>query len=452
MDAEAPRRSTTALPVSEGETPDEPRGEAVELVHLARNQALFVAPFFLWTLTLAWTGAAAAAFAREPAAVVGAAGAIAFLSMVASSFASVWSWNRNPRPTRRTTTVRASARGLWLGDRWIPREHLREGFVVRRGDDLRTFHLALRSARSRVELAVRDADEARKVLTALGLEASQTVARVPEVLSKAAGNLRFFVASTGAIVALVGAILVTGLTRGHGALLSAVMILAVLSFLAWFALLAVPTRVDVGVDGIVLSWLGSRRFIGFERVASVAAFHEPMTKGIRGIGVALELTDGETLKIPVGTPGLDQEHVDMLLGRIEDAMDHFRRGGGAGVEASAFKRGDEPLRGWIERLRSIGHGANADHRQAPVAVERLVEMVRDPRARPIDRAAAAVAAAAGSEEARAGLRALAEAVAAPRLRFAISVAADRDRDAELEAALAELEQAERAAPARTAVD
>jgi hypothetical protein len=419
--------------------------EAREVVHLVRNKALFAAPFLLWALSIGSTAATAAALARAPLALAAASGAAALLSLFAASFASIWIWNGNPRPDRRPVLVRATADGLWLGERWIPKTHLREGFVLRRGADI-VLHLALRGGRSRVELAVPDADVARDVLTALGLEASQTVARV-RVMSKAASSPRWFAACISVVVALASAVFAMGIMHRHGALLGVTSAAAILAFLGWFALLAVPTRVDVGVDGIVISWLGTRRFIGFDRVASVSRFHEPMTKGIRGIGVALELCDGETLKIPVGTPRVDQEHVDMLIGRIEDAMEHFRRGVGAGVEASAFKRGNDSLGGWVARLRSIGSGASADHRQPPVSVERLVDVVRDPRARPIDRAAAAVAAAASSEQARAGLKALAEAVAAPRLRLAISVAADSDRDAELEASLAELEEAERA-PAR----
>jgi hypothetical protein len=103
-------------------------------------------------------------------------------------------------------------------------------------------------------------------------------------------------------------------------------------------------------------------------------------------------------------------------------------------------RRERPVGDWITTLRSIGTGANAAHRIAPVAPERLWRIVEDPSARAVARAAAAVALGARiDDEGRARLKAAADATAAPKLRIALFAAADSAEEAELEEALRDLE-------------
>jgi hypothetical protein len=135
----------------------------------------------------------------------------------------------------------------------------------------------------------------------------------------------------------------------------------------------------------------------------------------------------------------DRPIVPLIEERIRDAMDAFHRDG-TSVDASLLRRGERAVGVWVAALRSIGAGANADLRTAPMPGERLFRIVEDPASPAVDRAAAAVALGGDlDEQTRTRLRFVADATAEPRLRLAIEKAAAGEDKAEIEAALAEIE-------------
>src|SRR5262249_28225525 len=145
----------------------------------------------------------------------------------------------------------------------------------------------------------------------------------------------------------------------------------------------------------------------------------------RRIGIKLTLRSGEEVQIPVTTRSWGDNELALIEERIREAREAYRTGG-AEADAALLKRGDREVSAWVSMLRTIGAGANADMRTAPVPRERLFRIVEDPASPAIDRAAAAVALGADlDEDGRRRLADAAHATAAPKLRVAIEKAADR---------------------------
>ncbi len=143
--------------------------------------------------------------------------------------------------------------------------------------------------------------------------------------------------------------------------------------------------------------------------------------------------------MPVVLWGLGKTRVEVLTERILQALASFREGD-ADAAADLLRRGAHDVSAWVRALRSLGSGANADARTAPVPRERLLRIVEDPALPPQDRAAAAVALGADlDDEGRGRLRLAAAASALPRLRIAIETAASGADESELAAALGEMD-------------
>jgi hypothetical protein len=208
---------------------------------------------------------------------------------------------------------------------------------------------------------------------------------------------------------------------------------------AWAWLLP-RVGLEVGADGLLLTWRGGRRFITYADVAQVQRYEDLLWNGLR-----LRLASGEELEVPVQSPGaLLGPPVEAVEQRIHDAMDAYA-GGEVGDAAALLRRGGRDIPAWIHALRGIGSGASDAHRTAAVPPDALWRAVEDPRADADARAGAAVAiAAAADASGRERLLAVARAAAAPRLRIALEAAAE-GRDEAISRALAELEAEDEAA-------
>jgi len=209
--------------------------------------------------------------------------------------------------------------------------------------------------------------------------------------------------------------------------------------IAMLVLAAVPTKLTVGADGLVLTWLGRRRFISYRDIDRVVIDEGGWVRS-RRIGARVKLRSGEDLVLPSNQ--LSGEDTADLEARIREAIEAFGATESA-ADTALLQRGRRTLSEWIPALRAIGAGANADMRTALVTRERLLSIVRSPVARPADRAAAAVALGSGLDAVdRAALQGATEAIAAPRLRVVLEAVRGDASDADLAVALAELEEAE----------
>src|SRR5262249_17864684 len=136
-------------------------------------------------------------------------------------------------------------------------------------------------------------------------------------------------------------------------------------------------------------------------------------------GVQLSLRSGEQVRLLLTLQKNGKESVAILKERIREAMERHQLGE-ADADAALLRGRERSVSTWITALRCIGAGANADHRVAPVAPERLWRIMEAPSAQSTVRVAAAVALGAKIDDAgRARLRAAAAATAAPKLRIAL---------------------------------
>jgi hypothetical protein len=359
---------------------------------------------------------------------------------------SLWAYNKNPWPRFESATVKADRDGLRVGDRYWPRSAIRQGLVVPPRDDkpMRVIFRQKKRFSLPIELEVASAEEGRRLLHALGLDASQTVATF-NTMSRAVSKGKYVAATIGGFFAFYGAFLAAAVQAPHHpAILGAMIPVFVLALMAFVTTMAAPTKVDVGADGIALRWLWRKRFIPFGEISAVTRFERSFGNSRTG-GVDLLLESGESVRLPVANPRSFGDRIAALEERIEEAMDTYRKGGAESDEALLRRAGRE-LPAWIAGLRALGAGANADMRTAPLPRERLFRIVEDPSLGPSARAAAAVALGAEIDgDGRARLRAAAEATAAPRLRIAIEKAAgEGGEDEAIGEALAEIEAEEAA--------
>lgn len=346
------------------------------------------------------------------------------------AFLTLLAYRKNWRPVVTPASVRADMEGVTVGARFFPRQTIRTGFVLP-GAPPRV--LLRRRFRPAVEIQVRDTAQGRELLRALGLDASQAVAdfRTP---SRALSKRRYSVGA-GVGFAAIAMGFVPATTGAHPAAVPALLGLLTVAMVFLFA---APTQLSIGSDGIAVRWLWTRRFLGFDQITGVTRFEKGWGNS-RLVGLRVVLRSGETVELATSRGDWSDGQSAILCQRVLEAMETFRQGGTA-TDAARLRRGDRGVGEWITTLRSLGAGANADLRTAPVPRDRLFHIVEDPAAPAAERAAAAVALGGDlDDESRARLRAAAAATAAPRLRIAIEKVADGDAEAELEAALAEIE-------------
>ena len=354
---------------------------------------------------------------------------------VLSAVAVGWVLGRRPAPVREERPVRIEPDVLRIGDVAIARARIRDaqlvptpggGFFVR----------VSRRAELPVDLDVRDRSEGRSVLRALGFDASQAVAR----FAGSSRLLAFLGARAGlAFVAFPALFLALGFLLESSPVLWAngIKALGVLFFAAATALL-VPARIDVGADGVLVRWLGTTRFLPLTKIRTVERSFAGFGFGDdRQVGARIRTVDGEDVWLPVGKARWASERAGALVERIHEAMETHARGS---VDASAalLGRRERDVRAWIQELRAIGAGANADLRTAPVSPEHLWRIVESHGAPPADRAAAAVALGASLDDGgKQRLRVAVDAIADERLRVAIGAAVGEDEES-LAEALAEV--------------
>lgn len=283
--------------------------------------------------------------------------------------------------------------------------------------DLPTVRLIRRFPRASIELAPRNAVEARALLDALELDAASAVASFRVCGPTHASRLLFWIGVLGVLV-------------GGSSLYAFHLLLAGLLVV----LHAIPARLVVGADGLHLRWLGWRRFVAYGEVASITS-----RSGVGGpaAGFTVRRTDGRSLSIMVPSrlvTELRERSFGLIDQRIKEARaEHQRRMDAPG--AALPERGARTAREWVRLLRAVGSGAHADHRTAPVGLDDLARLVQDVSADPATRAGAAIALGAQGEQGRARLRLAAGSTALPEVRELIRLAAEESEEEPLVEAL-----------------
>jgi hypothetical protein len=321
-------------------------------------------------------------------------------------------WGRSPGSGEHPVRARADARGLFVDGRLVLESRSIEGgWVQPRSRSAPLVHLCARGAGRDLELVVREAEQGRALLRALGVDPTRVSAHY-WTLARPLGEPRAF-ARAATLLALV---LAFGIVAGQTA--PAALALVVVALLVLFLGGAVPTHVVVGADGVLLRWLGTTRFVGWSTVAAIEAFDG---------GVVLALGGGEwlTLRTPAGHERHHPER-DAMIERMRSAWRaHTESTHAQSDEATAalLRRAGGGTCEWVRAMRAVP-ASREGYRRAALPAERLWDVVENPCAGRTPRVGAALALAplldAGGRE---RLRAAAWSCAEPRLRIALTTAA-----------------------------
>jgi hypothetical protein len=345
----------------------------------------------------------AMAFAGTPqAAALG--GALIWLGLGIVSYV----WVRNPTASRRAARLRVDRDGIYLdGVLWAPARAVTGARLEVRPAAPPIVSVRRRTAR--LALVVRDLDRGRGLLRALRADAGRSA--VSEwALARPFGEARRF--APAAVLLLI----VLAFGRLIGDSMPGGLALAVLALVVFFGSLAIPTRVVVGADGVLLRWVGTLRFVPWSRVVAV----EPC-----GSGVALVLDSGECVMLRM--PGSHERYDPEGAGACERIRGAWR--------SSVAERDDDPLArtfaarsnggtvAWVRGALEVTE-EDCDYRRSRVPGERLWRIVENPRADREVRTGAAIALVRRLDPSgRDRLRAAAQGCAEPRLRTALDLLA-----------------------------
>lgn len=327
------------------------------------------------------------------------------------------------------------------GARIALREHLVDGVLAPEEGKMRV-RVRRKGGGLPLLFEVRDREQGHEVLRALGFDVTQSVAE----LRGASDLFRWsFWKQLAYILLPLFFLFIPLITAGTAALgphfapFVGFMVLALLTYV--FGLTFTPTRVRVGIDGVVARWMNKERFIPFSRVADVRKYTQ-RSGGKTYVGVELALDAGGVERIVCGQEGWMSTDVEEMLGRIREALELHRKSGGD-VAPDLLARGSRDVRNWVTTLRAIGTGASAGLRTAPIPHDALIRIVEDAGKAPQLRVGAAVAALAAGPEAKERIRIAAGTTASPKLRVALETVAEQPEDEEAIAeAMSELETEE----------
>ncbi len=317
--------------------------------------------------------------------------------------------SRNPAPHETLGRVYACAAGLLMPGRFIPAERIRGGWVEPRAAGAPVVHVRTDGGGD-IALVVRDVERGRELLAALGVDASH-VAATYWTLARPLGEPRTF----ARVGVLVGIALAIGMVAGHES--PAAAALAVVALLVAMLGLVVPTRVNVGADGVHLRWLGTSRFVPWSSVLTVESFDG---------GVVLALEGGHWLTLR--TPNEHERHDPERNAMVERLRAAWRASVQAnadpvptGISSRVGARGAR-TRDWVRAMRALAQ-EQPGYRTGAVPPEGLWRIVESPHADRDARTGAAIALAPSLDaEGRKRLREAAAACAEPRLRVALTTA------------------------------
>ncbi len=326
---------------------------------------------------------------------------------------------RRPFAAFDTAPVRADIEGLRVGEERTPRERITRALYVPRSIGDVPLVRVERRRQSTVEIVVRDEHEAQGILAALGHDVSRSRVSFSAWSPLFGSWLRYLIVPVMIAAAVLSATLMSRVPSPPYPLFAA-MALVALTF-------GVPARVEVGADGVLVRWFGTRRFIPASKIGYAERYESGFGRN-RHLGVRLHLEGGDTYSVVVGGARWAEDDAEALVERIDEVMAAHRKSVVTSTEALA-RRG-RPVREWVRDLRCIGVGADASFRSAELDRELLWRVYESPTSTPEARAAAAVALAAqATPETSRRIRVTANALAEPALREAITAATSDDDEA-----------------------
>ncbi len=330
--------------------------------------------------------------------------------------ALAYGWARSPGAAPKPVRVGADARGISTdGVLVLPSSKVVGGWVQPRPHASPIVHVRGLGA-AHLRFAVRDVEQGRALLRALAIDPARVSAHY-WAMARPLGEPRAF-AHAGLLLALTVAV---GLVVGPA--VPPVFAVAVVALIVLFAGVALPTRVVVGGDGVLLRWLGTVRFVSWSRVTDV----EPFDGGVMlSLGPEQGSEEWLTLRMPEDHQRYHPER-DAMVERMFAAFRAHEAAVGSDPMARLLGRAGGRTREWVREMRGLVRPAPG-FRVASVPLDRLWRVVEDPRADREARTGAAIALAPTLlDEDRARLWAVADGCAEPRLRVALATAAKEAR-------------------------
>jgi len=339
----------------------------------------------------------------------------------------------NHRATKRTRDVRATSEGVFVdGKLAVPVARVADGFYQpRRPAEKEKYGSSVRLVSRRRSIlfeAEMEEREALDFLHGLGLDPGSRRAEFGGG-SPLFSSLERQLAAIFGVLGLMVAVAILGGAL-HPALFFAAFLLLPAVFLAML-----PSKITVGIDGVLVRWLWTREFIPMKEIDDVV---EESENAIR-----LRLRSGKERVVFTSmhykqgnTPVIVQDR-DAILARIREAH-RMHAAAGEAVDATALvARGAQTRREWLASLERLARH-DGGYRDPVVRSEDLVRIIEDPTAPEDARAGAAlVLRRSADEEARARVRIAAAASASPKLRVALD-AAVAGTDETIEEALTDL--------------
>lgn len=175
-------------------------------------------------------------------------------------------------------------------------------------------------------------------------------------------------------------------------------------------------RVSFGADGVIVEGRFRRRHVPFRDIVAV----ESKQSAIGWWSVALRRADGR--RVAVGAR-LSMERAALTRALLEEGLRMVERGEEAGAGSGALAPDGRDAKAWLEAAKRAGR--RGDYRDAPLDVERLVSIVRNPAADAAQRVAAALALRA-EPAGIARIRVAAEVSTEPNVREALEVLGSED--------------------------
>jgi hypothetical protein len=320
--------------------------------------------------------------------------------------------------------------------------------------DGRGVNVMVATRKAMISIQVPDRESATSLSKALGVDSSQqlvgttltaapvfTGRRFPQFLSQHLFEL-VVVLSTLVLMLVVLPLVWVVSTLGTLPLL---FVIALLPAVVGWTRDAIPSRVLVGRDGLLLSSFGRREFIGYERIkhARRAPFAATLT-----------LTNDEIVLLPLSPvkgarkrltlspmdawtrePGKVRARRHALVEQIDAALTRFRNAGNAAaIVGRILERGPRSIEEWRE---SIARAASGGYRDVHVDAALLLDIIENPRSPVGQRLGAALAltrlpddesAAESGADRQQRVRAAIDSSANPRVRVALAHAADGTLD------------------------
>jgi hypothetical protein len=407
----------------------------------------------------------------------GVSALFAALALVVLVFGRRWAQTRAARPQPAVVSVQPGEAGRLF----VERRGKRIGFDLANivdcwfWPDARGVNVVVATKKSMLSIQVPDREGAASLIKALGVDTSRQLVGTTLTAAPVSTERRWRQFGTRHLPDLAAALPVLALVAlflspvtGVSPLLAVTLLLVALLIPAIIGLTRemLPPRVQVGKDGVLLSSLGHREFIGYERIKHTRR---------APFAATLTLTNDEIVLLPMSPivgmrrrltlnpndawtrdPDKVRARRQALVEQIDAALTRFRNAGSeAAAVARLLERGPRSIAEWRD---AITRAAAGGYRETHVDAETLVDIVENPRSPVSQRLGAALALTELPDESSAAsrdgrnhrIRAAVASSANPRVRIALERAAEGTLDdATYERALeAEASSGEKAAVAQ----